>query len=583
MARTRAFLDSKPTFKRPDTGLTTLRLLVVISLLLAFIAPFVGASGAVDGEAISLAGSRDVFEGDKGHPKLDSTLSQMQVAYQVKGIKGAREQAERHGVGLQEDLVRVILDTQHGKAAAALVKILGGVAEGWHGNLLQAQVPLGVVEELADSLHVRYVRLPLPTSTEAVGEGVVATGADAWHVQGFDGAGIKIAILDLGFAGYEGLLGSALPAQVTAQSFRADGDITGEAQPHGTACAEIAHQMAPGAELFLANFQTEVEFNQAVDWLIEQGVDVISCSIGWVNAGPYDGTGVVCEAVDRAYANGVLWANAAGNQAYRHWQGQFQDANDNKLHDFSAGVEVNIFQAQAGDPISLFLSWDDSWDAPTQDYDLYLARFAGGVWWPVALSRNWQNGTPGQKPIEAIHITAPTNGTYGALIHRFDATESRHLKLYSFHNNLAVTVPESSLVIPADAHHALAMGAFRWDTGQMESFSSWGPTMDGRLKPDLLGPNYVSSSIYGQNRFGGTSAAAPHAAGAAALLKEANPTWGPDEIVAELRARASENPGLSALGLKANSPPNNQAGYGNLNLADAPVQVTTWEIPLGDP
>ncbi len=37
--------------------------------------------------------------------------------------------------------------------------------------------------------------------------------ADAWHDAGFTGAGIRIGVLDLGFSGYEDLLGSGCPCR----------------------------------------------------------------------------------------------------------------------------------------------------------------------------------------------------------------------------------------------------------------------------------------------------------------------------------------------------------------------------------
>ena len=561
---------------------TRVCLLTILALLLSAVVPFLPLAAAAEHESVGLLGAPDGVEAPKGHPKMESALDDVRRTSRINGFPGARELAARSGIEMLDDQVRVVLDTQHGKSAAALVKRLGGTSEGWFGDLLQATVPLSALEELADSPHIRFIRRPLPTTIQAVSEGVGATHAETLHGAGYDGAGVKVAVLDLGFAGYAALLGTELPATVNTQSFRADGDLSGGGQPHGMACAEIVHDMAPGAELYLVNFQTELEFSAAVDWLIAQGVDVITSSIGWVNAGPYDGTGAVCDAVERAYAAGIMWSNSAGNQALRHWEGTFQDADADKIHEFATGVEVNTFTAQAGDDITLFLSWEDSWTAATQDYDLYLMRRISGSWSAIAASLNWQNGRQGQSPTESISTVAPADGTYAALIYRYSATQAVHQELYSFGNDFSRVVESSSLLIPADAEHALTVGAFRVGTGALESFSGQGPTNDGRLKPDLLGPDFVSTSTYGSGAFGGTSAASPHAAGAAALLKQANPTWGPAEIMDELRVLAADNPGPAAADLKANDPPNNVTGYGNLDLASAQAGPSTWDIPLAE-
>ena len=106
---------------------------------------------------------------------------------------------------------------------------------------------------------------------------------------------------------------------------------------------------------------------------------------------------------------------------------------------------------------------------------------------------------------------------------------------------------ERSLLVPADSDLALTVGAvYPW--GEVADFSSRGPTADGRIKPDvtaqgvsvLCGSRYGPITAWAQ----GTSLAAPLIAGLAALLIEAQPTLGPDELISAIRASAThaENP-----------------------------------------
>jgi subtilisin family serine protease len=81
------------------------------------------------------------------------------------------------------------------------------------------------------------------------------------------------------------------------------------------------------------------------------------------------------------------------------------------------------------------------------------------------------------------------------------------------------------------------------------------PTPIVRAKPDFIGPDSVSTTFFGylhayssgitqctadgtHPRFTGTSAAAPHAAAVAALLRQAAPAATPDQVYAALRATA---------------------------------------------
>jgi hypothetical protein len=108
------------------------------------------------------------------------------------------------------------------------------------------------------------------------------------------------------------------------------------------------------------------------------------------------------------------------------------------------------------------------------------------------------------------------------------------------------------------------VGADGQPVGTLEPFSSRGPTIDGRVKPDILGWDGVSSPVYGvpsaTNDLGfyGTSAAAPAVAGAAALVRSANPALDAAQVQDFLQRRAGNG--------APNNPPTNAAGHGLLTL-----------------
>ena len=507
------------------------------------------------------------------HPKLDSQLVAVASAASTAGVSESVRVAHGRNLTVSGASVRVVAQAKGDRSAVReAVRALGGRVEAEYANLVQAYVPVGALRTLAELPVVAYVGPPsVPVTSAVTDEGVVHTNANAWHGAGVSGAGVKVGIIDGGFIGYTAKQASGdLPASLTTADFGCGGVATGS--DHGTAVAEIVHKMAPDAELYLICFDTLVNLGQAKDYSLAQGITIVNLSGGFFNTSRGDGTGTAGTPdaiVADARAHGILWVNAAGNSGQQHWSGTFVDADANSFHEFSPGDEGDTLYIAAGHSVCVFLKWN-AWPATSQDFDLGLFRSAD-LSTPVASSTNFQNGS--QAPTESLCYTNTTGGqNFAILIRKYAATSTPRFDLFVDRGAPEYVVAAGSLLEPASSPTTMAVGAICWQNNALQSYSSRGPTIDGRVKPDIAGQDATSSSDYGPasgctGGFTGTSASAPHVAGAAALLAEANPSFTPAQIQAFLEELAVD---LGPTGK------DNSYGSGKLWLSDV------WASPFTD-
>ena len=447
------------------------------------------------------------------------------------------------GDGRPEVRMRVELTTQLAMPLAlSFVEQAGGVVEVHSGGRLQARVTERTLATLRAASGVVRVERPALFVLLELGPAAELIGAGRWQTAGLTGRGTRVAIIDAGFSGYEETFAAELGRTVFPRSFRFDRSVSGSTD-HGQRAAAIVREMAPGAELYLLSFSTLTELSAAVDYAIAEQIDAVSLSVGFIHNGPGDGSGAVDDIVGRAADAGMVWAVAAGNWAEQHWTGVFVDSDGDLVHEFAPGRQLNGREFRSGDLITASLRWDDAWGAACSDYDLELFGPDGSL---VQASRHAQ-GCSGD-PVEEVRVLATMSGRYAVRLLAAGEQEPRRLDLLLLGSPdrgdaLDVLVRERSLSEPADHPDVVTVGALSsgGDFAQA-TFSSRGPTADGRSKPELISPTGLAAAL-GETgepltQFTGTSAAAPFVAGAAALLMEAFPEADAADVVATLRARA---------------------------------------------
>ena len=129
----------------------------------------------------------------------------------------------------------------------------------------------------------------------------------------------------------------------------------------------------------------------------------------------------------------------------------------------------------------------------------------------------------------------------------------------------------NTLGAPADGLYVVAAGGVD-RAGLRSSFSSVGPTADGRIKPDVAAlATAVKVAIPGIQSYGfasGTSFSCPLIAGVAALVLQANPSFIVDDVLLALQSTASQR-----------SAPDNLLGWG---IVDA-VAAADFQLPAPPP
>jgi hypothetical protein len=474
----------------------------------------------------------------------------------VVNSAGAANQAQ--GAGYTDHLIKLVERTarQPGQEGTPLTFIIetdeppdkiqpiitagSGKLRYHFGNRYEIRLRADRIHQLLKRLPATsHVRLPWPhEAVSTISEGVALTGANDSQLLGNDGSGIKIGIIDLQFSNYStSIANGELPANTTFTDYTGTGSGGGN---HGTNVAEIVHDMAPGAELYLAKISSETQLQAAVNDMIANGVRVINHSVAWLGAAFYDGTGPLCDITNSAEAAGIIWVNAAGNYRDKHYLGVFSDTDADLRHEFAAGQNYNTINLTAGSSVTLVLNWDD-YPSTSTDYNLYLYDGnpdTGGT--IVASSTNNQGNGPSSSPYpyeNLVYVAAVTGTHYIVVTKKNSSTANDRLTLFSFESSFGVKNQASSLSQPADCASALAVGATNLSDSP-EGFSSEGPTTDGRDKPEISAPDRVATSL--SPSFAGTSAASPHAAGAAALVLATHSGFTTTQIRDELTASAED-------------------------------------------
>ena len=465
----------------------------------------------------------------------------------------------------KDDQDRVVVDLKADVTDALLqcIATLGGkvINNFPQYQAIRASLPLPNIELLAARTDVKFVQPAVRAMNNAVdSEGDSTHQANTARATfGVNGTGVKVGVLS---TSVDYLTTSQIAGLVTVLPGQSGMPGSGE----GTAMLEIVHDLAPGAQLFFASGSSastsEAQFAANIQALrFTYACDIIVDDITYTDESPFQ-DGIVAQAVNAVTASGGLYFSSAGNAGNLDsgtsgtWEGDFVKGGavgsptNGLIHSFGSVSYDTVTQASS-EGLATGVIWSDPWGASTNDYDLFVLDSTGSN--IVSSSVNWQVGA--QDPIEGV--PAPTIGERLVIVlasgtNRFlhIDTQRGQLAIGTAGNTRGHNAATNAFTVAATPAAAAQESGYPSgpypnpfnSTARVEPFSSDGPrrmffypngtpitpgnfsSTGGAVfqKPDITAADGVTTDVTGFAPFYGTSAAAPHAAAIAALLKSYN-------------------------------------------------------------
>ncbi len=366
----------------------------------------------------------------------------------------------------------------------------------------------------------------------------------------------------------------------------------------GRAMMEIIHDLAPGANLAFSTANTgQVSFAEGIINLAADSCKIITDDISYLNE-PFFQDGIIAQAVDYAVKNyGVSHYSSAGNEARQSYESPFRNGGIHlvvnpftgdtlgryMLHDFDPGPGVSNFQQVTFGPGGLLLyslQWDDPFASVCEgcpgaktDLDIFLTLERN----PETVVLESVNSNVGADPFEILGVvnndTVPLTA-YIAIGKWLGAAGPNpnpgKIKFINFGDN---SIDEFATNSPTCFGHSnsdkvTSVGATFWfrtpqygvDPPPINYYSSVGgiPILfdqkgkklrnpEIRLNPHFVATDGGNTSFFGQQlndgdnfpNFFGTSAAAPHAAGVAALLTQMSGSKADQNLIVNCMAKTA--------------------------------------------
>ncbi|MFD1873518.1 PKD domain-containing protein [Hymenobacter bucti] len=394
------------------------------------------------------------------------------------------------------------------------------------------------------------------------------------------GSGVKIGVLSDSFNFLGGAATDVASGDLPAAGVQVLNE--GSSTDEGRAMCQLIYDLAPGSALAFSTANGgEGVFAQHIKDLADPtkgNCQVIVDDVRYLTE-PFFQDGPVAQAVNQVVAqNGVSYFSSAGNYAdasYENNAPQFvtPTGGTKRLLNFDGSAATTDVTQRvtltATGSFRPFLQWSDPFYTTAgvrTNLDMYLIAVSSTGVAGDTVARGSNNNIALQYPVETFNFTnsaATGTTTFDLIIVVRGGVAPTRVKYIDYGSGATLTewrTGSSTISGHAAAASAFAVAAVPYfDQQTPETFTSKGgalpflfsPTgtaltaVETRQKPNITSVDGTDNTFFGSDRegnglpnFSGTSAAAPHAAAVAALLRSSEPTLTPTQVYARLTASA---------------------------------------------
>jgi subtilisin family serine protease len=341
------------------------------------------STASIGANRAAVVAARDAAKSGPG-AKLGATLAMLQKAADRRGPQQTITQNVKHKLPALRASQGYVSVSAYGDDLASLRAQLEakGLKDAIvHSTAVSGKAPIAALRDMAETTGLKFLRptLAMARRHPIISQGDRSLRADlARRESGATGRGIRVGVLSDSYDCAPGAFEPGAPFTRAAQDI-ANGDLprdvivlkdlsdvpSNDCSDEGRAMMQLVHDVAPGSpQAFYTAFESQEDFAAGIRALAAAGSEVIVDDIIYFSEPMFE-DGVIAQAVDDVYKDGVAYFSSAGNDARSSYESRFRLSTEEGIegprHDFANGRKVDGLQsatASAGSLTLLSLQWD---------------------------------------------------------------------------------------------------------------------------------------------------------------------------------------------------------------------------------